>query len=147
VQVFLPPRITGRSGYPTSFVVTKVSHQVFMAKLVEVALRVIYPVGPAGRLFWIADAIYTEKPYAKQGASTGLFHRTKKVAGRAKHLQGHCYVFAALMYETVTEAGKRWASVLVGALLYVKERSIPTLVEQLAGHLPAQRRAPCVGGG
>jgi hypothetical protein len=88
VQVFLPPRITGRSGYPTSFVVTKVSHQVFMAKLVEVALRVIYPVGPAGRLFWIADATYTEKPYAKQGASTGLFHRTKKVAGRAKHLQG-----------------------------------------------------------
>jgi hypothetical protein len=113
----------------------KASHQAFMAKLVEVALRVIYPVGPAGRLFWIADATYTEKPYAKQVASTGLFHRTKKVAGRAKHLQGNCYVFAALMYETVTEAGKRWASVLVGALLYVKGRSIPMLIEQLVGHL------------
>jgi hypothetical protein len=113
----------------------KVSHQAFMAKLVEIALRVIYPVGPAGRLFWIADATYTEKPYAKQVASTGLFHRTKKVTGHAKHLQGHCYVFAALMYETVTAAGKRWASVLVGALLYVKGRSIPKLVGQLAGHL------------
>jgi hypothetical protein len=56
----------------------KLSHQAFMAKLVEIALRVIYPVGPAGRLFWIADATYTEKPYAKQVASTGLFHRTKK---------------------------------------------------------------------
>jgi hypothetical protein len=39
------------------------------------------------------------------------------------------------MYETVTAAGKRWASVLVGALLYVKERSIPRLVGQLAGQL------------
>jgi hypothetical protein len=113
----------------------KVSHQTFMAKLVEVALRVVYPLGPAERLFWIADATYTEKPYSKQVASTGLFHRAKKVAGHAHHLQGHCYVFAAHLYETAPDAGKRWASVLVGALLYVKGRSIPKLVGQLAGHL------------
>jgi hypothetical protein len=49
----------------------KVSHQAFMAKLVGVALRVIYPVGPAGRLFWIADATYTEKPKAQASG----FHR------------------------------------------------------------------------
>jgi hypothetical protein len=113
----------------------QVSHQAFMAKLVEVALGVIYPLGPAERLFWIADSTYTEKPYSKRVASTGLFHRTKKVAGRAKPLQGHCYVFAAHLYETLTETGKRWASVLVGALLYVKGRSIPRLVGQLAGQL------------
>ena len=113
----------------------KVSPQAFMAKLVEVALRVVYPLGPAERLFWIADSTYTEKPYSKQVVSTGLFHRAKKVTGRAKHLQGHCYVFAAHLYKTVTGETQRWASVLVGALLYVKGRSIPKLVGQLAGHL------------
>lgn len=113
----------------------KVSHQAFMAKLVEIALEVVYPLGPVERLFWIADVTYTEKPHARQVASTGLFHRTKEVTGRAKHLTGHCYVFAAHLYETGTETGKRWVSVLVGALLYVKGRSIPRLVGQLAGHL------------
>ena len=113
----------------------KVSHQAFMAKLVEIALKVVYPLGPVERLFWIADVTYTEKPHARQVASTGLFHRTKEVTGRAKHLKGHCYVFAAHLYETGTETGKRWVSVLVGALLYVKGRSIPRLVGQLAGHL------------
>ena len=49
-----------------------VSHQAFMAKLVEIALKVVYPVGPVERLFWIADATYTEKPHARQVASTGL---------------------------------------------------------------------------
>jgi hypothetical protein len=39
----------------------------------------------------------TEKPYAQRIASLGLFHRTKPVTGRAKHLKGHCYVFAALV--------------------------------------------------
>lgn len=106
-----------------------------MAKLVEIALKVVYPLGPVERLFWIADVTYTEKPQARQVASTGLFHRTKEVTGRAKHLKGHCYVFAAHLYETGTETGKRWVSVLVGALLYVKGRSIPRLVGQLAGHL------------
>ena len=113
----------------------KVSHQAFMAKLVEIALKVVYPLGPVERLFWIADATYTEKSHARQVASTGLFHRTKEVTGCAKHLKGHCYVFAAHLYETGTETGKRWVSVLVGALLYVKGRSIPKLVGQLAGHL------------
>jgi hypothetical protein len=113
----------------------KVSHQAFMAKLVEIALKVVYPLGPVERLFWIADVTYTEKPHARQVASTGLFHRTKEVTGRAKHLKGHCYVFAAHLYETGTETGKRWVSVLVGALRYVKGRSIPRLVGQLAGQL------------
>ena len=43
------------------------------------------------------------------------------------------------MYQT---AHKHWASVLVGALLYVKGRSIPRLVGDLARqlHLPAEVR-------
>jgi len=68
----------------------KLSHQAFMAKLVEGALACLYPAGLPARLFWIADSTYTEKPYAKRMASVGLFHRTKRVAGQAKHLQGHC---------------------------------------------------------
>ena len=68
----------------------KLSHQAFMAKLVEAALACLYPTGLPARLFWIADSTYAEKPYAKRVASVGLFHRTKRVAGHAKHLQGHC---------------------------------------------------------
>jgi hypothetical protein len=30
-----------------------------MAKLVEIALKVVYPLGPVEKLFWIADATYT----------------------------------------------------------------------------------------
>src|SRR5919198_1205062 len=86
-------------------------------------------------LFRIADSTYTEKPYAKRMASVGLFHRTKRVAGQAKHLQGHCYVFAAHLYQhSIAKTAKR-ASVLVGALLYVKGRSIPALVGALAQQL------------
>src|SRR2546429_495828 len=72
-------------------------------------------------------------------ASVGLFHRAKRVIGRAKHLQGQCYVFAAHLYQT---AQKHWASALVGALLYVKGRSIPRLVGDLAQQLrlPAEVR-------
>jgi hypothetical protein len=113
----------------------KVAHQAFMAKLVEIALASLYPDGLPARLFWIADATYTEKPYAKHIASIGLFHRTKRVAGQAKHLQGHCYVFAAHLYKHTVAPTAKWASVLVGALLYVKGRSIPTLVGRLAQHL------------
>jgi hypothetical protein len=122
----------------------KVSHQAFRAKLVEIALKVVYPLGPVERLFWIADVTYTEKPHARQVASTGLFHRTKAVTGRAKHLKGHCYVFAAHLYATGTETGKRWVSVLVGALLYGKGRSIPRLVGQLAGPLRLPEGVPHV---
>jgi hypothetical protein len=106
-----------------------------MAKLVEGALACLYPAGLPARLFWIADSTYTEKPYAKRMASVGLFHRTKRVAGQAKHLQGHCYVFAAHLYKHAAAKLPRWASVLVGALLYVKGRSIPTLVGALAQQL------------
>src|SRR5215510_12447050 len=120
----------------------KLSHQAFMAKLVEVALASLYPAGLPARLFWIADATYTEKPYAKRIASIGLFHRTKRVTGQAKHLQGHCYVFAAHLYQHSLAKASKWASVLVGALLYVKGRSIPALVGALAQQLrlPAEVR-------
>ena len=72
-------------------------------------------------------------------ASVDLFHRAKRLVGRAKHLQGHCYVFAAHLYQI---AQKQWASALVGALLYVKGRSIPQLVGELARQLclPAEVR-------
>ena len=49
----------------------KLSHQAFMAKLVEGALTCLYPAGLPARLFWIADATYTEKRYAKHMAYGG----------------------------------------------------------------------------
>lgn len=110
----------------------KLSHQALMAELARLALFYLYPHGLPQRLFWIADATHTEKPYAQRIASTGLFHRTKRVMGRAKHLKGHCYVCAAHLYHYTSTRGGRWASVLCGALLYVKGRSIPELVGQLA---------------
>jgi Transposase DDE domain len=113
----------------------KLSGQAVMAKLAEVALTQLYPHGLPPRLFWIADATYTEKPYAQRIASVDWFHRLKHVAGRAKHLKGHCYVFAAHLYTYGEGKVQQWASVLVGALLYVKGRSIPTLVGALAQHL------------
>jgi hypothetical protein len=114
---------------------SKVPGQALMAQLVAVALAYLYPHGLPERLFWIADATYTEKPYAQHIASVDWFHRLKHVAGRAHHLKGHCYVFAAHLYRVGEERGQRWASILVGALLYVKGRSIPTLVGALAQHL------------
>src|SRR5262249_31709316 len=66
------------------FCVHKLSHQAFMAKLVEVALNYIYPSELPERLFWIADSTQTEKPHSKTVASLGWFHRTKKVDGRGK---------------------------------------------------------------
>ena len=113
----------------------KLSGQALMAHLVAVALAYLYPQGLPERLFWIADATYTEKPYAHHIASVDWFHRLKYVAGRAKNLKGHCYVFAAHLYMVGREKGQQWASVLVGALLYVKGRSLPTLVGALAQHL------------
>lgn len=113
----------------------KLSHQAFCARLAQLALAFLYPTGLPHRLFWIADSTTTEKPYSKKVASVGLFHRTKRIAGRAKHLKGHCFVFAALLYSHASGETRAWASVLVGALLYVKGQSIPTLVGQLAHHL------------
>jgi len=120
----------------------KLSHQAFMAKLAEIALAALYPAGRPARLFWIADATYTEKPYAKRMASIGLLHRTKRVTGQAKHLQGHCDGFAAHLYQPSLAKASKWASVLVGALLYVKGRSIPAWVGALAQQLrlPAEVR-------
>lgn len=113
----------------------KLSGQGLMAHLAAVALAYLYPHRLPKRLFWIADATYTEKPYAHHIASIDWFHRLKYIAGRAKHLKGHCYVFAAHLYTVSEEKGRQWASVLVGALLYVKGRSIPTLVGTLAQQL------------
>jgi hypothetical protein len=117
----------------------KLSHQAFMAKLVEVALASLYPAGLPMRLFWIADSTYAEKPFTKRTASIGLFHRTKRVVGRAKHLKGHCYVFGAHLYTQAAATLPKWASVLVGALVYVQGRSIPTLVGALAQQLRLPR--------
>jgi hypothetical protein len=114
----------------------KLSGQALMAQLASLTLSALYPHGLPERLFWIADATYTEKPYAQHVASVDWFHRLKYVAGRAKNLKGHCSVFAAHLY-TYGEGHLRphWASVLVGALLYVKGRSIPSLVGALAQQL------------
>ena len=76
----------------------KLSHQAFMAALARLALQTLYPTGLPQRLFWIADATHTEKPFAERIASLGWFHRTKRVAGRMNKLKGHCYLFAAHLY-------------------------------------------------
>jgi Transposase DDE domain len=121
------------------FTTHRVSPQKLMAKLTELILRLCYGGKLPGRLFWIADSTQTEKPYAEKIASLGLFHRSKRVIGRANHLKGHCYVCAAHLYQHLDARGQmRWASVLCGALLYVKGRSIPALV----GALVAQLRLP-----
>ena len=118
------------------FTTHRVSPQKLMAKLTELVLRLRHGGALPERLFWIADSTHTEKPYAERIASLGLFHRTKRVVGRAKHLKGHCYVCAAHLYQHLDAQGQmRWASVLCGALLYVKGRSIPALVGQLAAQL------------
>ena len=106
----------------------KLSGQAMMAQLTTITLTTLYPQGLPKRLFGIADATYTEKPYAQHVASVDWLHRLKYVAGRAKALKGHCYVFAAHLYTTGEGPVRHWVSVLVGALLYVKGRSIPSLV-------------------
>jgi hypothetical protein len=111
----------------------KLSHQALMAALARLALATLYPTGWPARLFWIADATTTEKPYAERVSSVHWFHRTKRVAGRRKKLKGHCYLFAAHLYRYGQQ--QAWASVLVGALLYVKGRTLPELTGELAGHL------------
>jgi hypothetical protein len=95
----------------------KLSGQALMAHLAAVALTYLYPHGLPERLFWIADATYTEKPYARHIASVDWFHRLKSVAGRAKNLKGHCSVFAAHLYTHGEGKVPQWASALVGALL------------------------------
>ena len=114
----------------------RLSHQAFIAALACLVLRTLYWSGLPARLFWLADSTQTEKPYAKRVASVGWFHRTKRVAGRAQKLKGPCYVFAAHLYRY--SQGQVWASVLVGALLYVKGRSL----SHLTGDLIHQLRLP-----
>jgi hypothetical protein len=117
----------------------RLSSQALRAHVARVARAALYPNGLPGRLFWIAEATDTEKPYAPPIASVDWFHRLKYVTGRAKNLQGHCYGFAAHLYRHGEGNVRQWASVLVGALLYVKGRSIPTLVGALAQHLRLPR--------
>ena len=111
----------------------KLSHQALMACLARLALATLYPAGLPARLFWIADSTQTEKPYSERVSGLGWFHRTKRVAGRAKKLKGHCYLFAAHLYRH--GRGQMWASVLCGALLYVKGRTLPELTADLAHYL------------
>jgi hypothetical protein len=73
----------------------KLSRQALMAQLTQQVLTLLYPSGLPARLFWLADSTLTEKPYVQRVASVDLFHRAKRLVGRAKHLQRHCYVFAA----------------------------------------------------
>lgn len=114
------------------FCLHKLSHQAWMACLTALVLKLLYCGALPDRLFWIADSTLTEKPYCEAVASTAWFHRSKRVAGRGKNLTGHCYVFAAHLYQHTSGQVTKWASVLVGALLYVKGRSIPLLVADLA---------------
>lgn len=118
----------------------KLSHQAFMAALARLALAALYPAGLPARLFWIADSTTTEKPYSERVSGLHWFHRTKRVAGRTKKLKGHCYLFAAHLYRH--GQAQLWASVLCGALLYVKGRTLPELTGELAHHLrlPAEAR-------
>ena len=118
----------------------KLSHQALMAALARLALVTLYPEGLPDRLFWIADSTHIEKPFAERVSSIDWFHRTKRVAGRAKKLKGHCYLFAAHLYRSGQE--QVWASVLVGALLYVKGRTLPELTGDLAHmlRLPPETR-------
>lgn len=122
------------------FTTQRVSPQRLMAALAALVLRLVYGQAWPTHLFWLADSTTTEKPFADKVAGVHWFHRTKRVAGRAKNLKGHCYACAALLYEHQDACGRvQWASALVGALLYVKGRSLPVLVGELAGQL----RLPC----
>jgi hypothetical protein len=111
----------------------KLSHQDFMAALTRLALSTLYPMGLPARLFWIADSTNTEKPYAERVSGLHWFHRTKRVLGRTNKLKGHCYLFAAHLYRYGKQ--QAWASVLCGALLYVKGRTLPELTGELAHQL------------
>jgi len=111
----------------------KLSHQAFMACLTRLALQTLYPRGLPARLFWIANSTNTEKPYSERVSGLHWFHRTKRVLGRTNKLKGHCYLFAAHLYRYGKE--QAWASVLCGALLYVKGRTLPELTGELAHQL------------
>ena len=114
----------------------RLSHQAFMAALARLALLRLYPAGLPARLFWLADSTHTEKPFAERVSGLHWFHRTKRVAGRTNKLKGHCYLFAAHLYHYGAE--RLLASVLCGALLYVKGRTLP----ELTGDLVQQLRLP-----
>jgi hypothetical protein len=90
------------------------SPPALMARVAGLVLPHLSPRGLPTRLFWIAEATYAEKAYARWIASVGLFHRTKRVVGQARNLKGHCYLFAAHRYPYAAAQGPRWASVLGG---------------------------------
>jgi hypothetical protein len=118
------------------FTTHRVSPQRLMAALARLVLRLRYGKTLPTHLFWLGDSTLTEKPYAARVSGVHWFHRSKRVAGRAKNLKGHCFACAALLYEYTDAEGRvQWASALVGALLYVKGRSLPLLVGDLAGQL------------
>jgi hypothetical protein len=118
------------------FTTHRVSPQAMMAELTALSLRLIYGGKLPERLFWLADSTQTEKPHAEKVSGLGLFHRSKRVIGRASYLQGHCYVCAAHLYQYLDADGRlRSTSLLCGALLYIKGVSIPALVGRLARHL------------
>ena len=87
----------------------KLSHKAFVQAIVNLVLCEIYRFGLPDRLFWIIDTTNTEKPYSKKIQDVRLWHRTKQIAGRAKHLKGHCYsvCFTSLFFWERESLGQR----------------------------------------
>ena len=98
------------------FTTHRVSPQAMMAELTALSWRLIYGVKLPERLFWLADSTQTEKPHAEKISGLGLFHRSKRVTGRASYLQGHCDVCAAHLYQYLDADGRlRSTSLLCAA--------------------------------
>jgi hypothetical protein len=97
---YQPPRISD------FFTTHRVSPQKLMAKLTEIVLRLRYGGALPERMFWIADSTHTEKPHAEKIASLGLFHRTKRVVGRAKHLKATVMFAPRISISISTREGK-----------------------------------------
>ena len=94
----------------------------------------LYPNGFSSHLFWILDTTFVEKPYAEKIDEVQFWHRTKQVAGRAKKLKGHCYLFASHIYTYSQDS--LLASVLIGVLLIGKGKSQFAAVRELLELLP-----------
>jgi hypothetical protein len=108
-SVFAPPDYQPQR-LSDLFCCHKLSRQALMAQLTHGVLTTLYGGGLPTRLFWLADSPLTEKPFAQRVASVGLFHRAKRIVGRAKHLQGHCYVFAAHLYQLISTGPVHWSA-------------------------------------
>jgi hypothetical protein len=73
----------------------QLSRQALMAQLTQGVSTTLYAGGVPARLLWLADSTLTEKPFVRRVASVDLFHRTKRIVSRAKHLQGPLLCFCS----------------------------------------------------